>query len=462
MDFSWRQLLAIGLLLTAQAVSHWVVDATLIMLAFWMLRGPEQALQSLSLLVVIKFLNPALVTFDGASAVLLVVVPLLAGLRILPLVRFADLRLVGPVVLFSAGAALCSIVSSHALAISLLKAGTFGWIIATVLVAWKRLQPLSVIGIGTWMRSVAIAVASLSLVLLLAQPAAANYRGLFRGVLSHPQALGAFLAPFVAAHAASWVFEGRRIELREALILSLLAVTMLLTRSRTAAVAASLGCLVATVGGRSTTAGPQGTGELARAAGVVLAATVAFLALEAIQGGALSSVSGFLLKRGEQHLGTAFAASRGSGIIAHLHNFMTSPIVGHGFGVDADAAVSANATTVAGIPVSAPTEKGFLPSAVLEETGLLGGGLFAYMIYVLCRTVWHRASRPMVAVLFASLFVNLGEAILLSPGGMGLHAWLLIGLALQTATFTMLNAPSSPSVTASANPAGRRYVNLIE
>ena len=258
-----------------------------------------------------------------------------------------------------------------------------------------------------------------------------------------------------------WLLDGRRLETRDALILGALTTAMLLTRSRTAAIATALGFVAAVLGGRSMGTTRQSSREVARAAGLMLILAAAMFGLQFAGGHVSSSVSGFLLKNGGEHLGEAFAASRGYGIRTQWHNFMTAPLIGHGFGVFADGHFDAGVRTVAGIPISAPVEKGFLPSAVLEETGLLGGALFAYLTYVLAHSVWRRTSRPMVAILFTSLFVNFGEAILLSPGGMGLHVWLLIGLAAQSAA----SSPASESRSAPRARAPRlirRFANLID
>ena len=72
----------------------------------------------------------------------------------------------------------------------------------------------------------------------------------------------------------------------------------------------------------------------------------------------------------------AFAESRESLIDRSMDNFRQYPIAGIGFGVPSDTSQELfEVKRVGGIPISASVEKGSLPSATLEETGIIGAGL---------------------------------------------------------------------------------------
>jgi hypothetical protein len=86
----------------------------------------------------------------------------------------------------------------------------------------------------------------------------------------------------------------------------------------------------------------------------------------------------------------------------------------------------------AGIPLSAPVEKGFLPTAVLEETGIFGAVALLYVLWSLGKSAWRSPSLPLVAAFFTCLFVNFGEENLLSPSGIGFYLWTLIALAVRS------------------------------
>jgi hypothetical protein len=130
-------------------------------------------------------------------------------------------------------------------------------------------------------------------------------------------------------------------------------------------------------------------------------------------------------------LGGAFYASRGGGVVTQWRNFLQQPLVGNGFGVYADGKFPSGVVEFAGIPISAPIEKGFLPTAILEEGGILGGAAMAFLILWLSRHAWRNADLRWRAMYVACLGMNIGECVFLAPGGIGMFDWLLLGLALN-------------------------------
>ena len=127
----------------------------------------------------------------------------------------------------------------------------------------------------------------------------------------------------------------------------------------------------------------------------------------------------------------AFHASRGFLIMRSFSNFLDQPLTGIGFGVASDPdsfVVRRNALT--GLPLGASIEKGFLPAAVLEEVGIIGTGIFLIFLTSLLYPTLRRGAKISSAVLaMSALFMNFGESVFFSPGGMGLWMWLLIGAA---------------------------------
>jgi hypothetical protein len=117
--------------------------------------------------------------------------------------------------------------------------------------------------------------------------------------------------------------------------------------------------------------------------------------------------------------------------LAQWHNFLNQPLLGNGFGVYPDGKFPSGVVEFAGIPISAPIEKGFLPTAILEEGGILGGGALTMLILLLSRRAWRNTDLRWRAMFVACLGMNIGECVFLSPGGIGLFDWLLLGLALN-------------------------------
>lgn len=127
-----------------------------------------------------------------------------------------------------------------------------------------------------------------------------------------------------------------------------------------------------------------------------------------------------------------FLQSRGRLTLNSLQNFEDNFFFGIGFGVPSEAvsgALPSNVKYLAGIPISASVEKGFLPTAVLEEIGFVGGVATVIMLLLLVRAVRRDHTFPMLWLLLAAIFINIGEAIFFSVGGTGFFMWLIVGLA---------------------------------
>jgi hypothetical protein len=137
----------------------------------------------------------------------------------------------------------------------------------------------------------------------------------------------------------------------------------------------------------------------------------------------------------------AFAQSRGAGVKEQLENFSKAPLTGYGFGVYPFGVLGGEKSIARflGFPISAPAEKGFAFTAVLEEVGIIGGLLFYGLVVSMARRA-AKSSRPEILAMFlGAILVNFGEAVIFSPGGIGLFMWLVIALSLASARFDARN-----------------------
>ena len=133
----------------------------------------------------------------------------------------------------------------------------------------------------------------------------------------------------------------------------------------------------------------------------------------------------------------AFQLSRGRMIEASMNNFRKEPLTGIGFGVPSEFTFSfyqVRTNNVLGLPMSAFVEKGFLPSALLEEIGITGMIVFLVFILALMRPVLARGDPALFWMFTACLAINVGEMVFFSIGGFGLYLWLLIGFATVCST----------------------------
>ena len=105
--------------------------------------------------------------------------------------------------------------------------------------------------------------------------------------------------------------------------------------------------------------------------------------------------------------------------------FRSHPITGIGFQVSYSEEFRQKATLL-----SAPVEKGFLPTAVLEETGILGTSFFVIFLVSFLGYLIGQRNIPATTVFLAVLFTNLGEVQLFALGGPGQLGWILTGAAM--------------------------------
>jgi hypothetical protein len=407
------------------------VDGVLALLTLWALRDRVSALQALELSVLVKYMNPGLVAYDEFSGVLMWAVILAAAARVCAGASAVHWQRVVPVIGFVALALVFSIAVSPAVEISVMKLLTFGIIVSTVIMAADGLTEEQRADFARWLLTLGLVAIGASALTLLRPEIAFRLNGTgLQGIFNHPQSLGTFTAPFAAVLLAQALVLQRRAGLVWLAAIALCWSVMLLTEARTAAFAAAAGvgsALAARLWWGRQARSDVGPGRIFGVLAIVAVALVVAIVQTDAVGRAVTS---FLLKRsGEQEVSAALHASRGVGIEGQWRNFLDAPLTGHGFGVYVDGTFPDGVSRVWGIPISAPVEKGFVPTAVLEETGLPGALLFATLIGSLWLTVWRSREPQRIALFVGALAVNVGEAVILSPGGIGLHVWILLALA---------------------------------
>ena len=162
-----------------------------------------------------------------------------------------------------------------------------------------------------------------------------------------------------------------------------------------------------------------------------LMAVMGLVVVEAVTGGGISSkFSDFALKviRGGGGESLSFSnvfSSRMPLIEESLVGFWEKPLTGIGFGTMLDAHWAANATLF-----SAPSEKGFLPTAILEEVGIFGTLCFVTFLILFFSNYWRKRNVVVIGVMACFLFLNLGEMMFFAFGGMGAYCWSIIGAAI--------------------------------
>lgn len=438
---SWRLALVISVAMLALLVPMVPTVAMLgcIVVAFM---GPVRTVQALMVATLVMYCNPHFVKHGPIDGVLFRAVLVCAVLRVVSSLRASDVRLVWPVWLFAVVALCTSWATSAALGVSLMKIGEFTFATTAVLIAFNHLKPQEVVGLQSWFLTLGVTVIGLSALMLLKPGLGAGSNGGLQGVLNQPQALGIFTAPFAAWSISGVLLMRRRSSWLEVWIALGTIVLILLTKARTAGFATFFGVVVVTLarllGRRSASQATLGRPVL------VIAVAALGLGAFALTGKLTHIVTDYAFKGTEKEpgadVGGAFYESRGGGILTEWHDFLQRPLTGNGFGVYPNGKFPSGVTYFYGIPISAPVEKGFLPTAVLQEDGLPGGILLSLIIVWLGRYAWRNADLRWRAMYVACLGINIGECVFLSPGGIGLFDWLLVGLAIAAHRATRVPA----------------------
>ena len=333
--------------------------------------------------------------------------------------------------------------------ISLLKTFSFGLGVMAVLTSCLHIQRDNSLPslVSSWFLCVAIASV---LVWVLGGGFERNSRG-FQGALAHPQLMGSVAAVGTAWFLGRWLFGKSSFHVDGVLGLIYLGFS-LASQSRTGVlgVVLALGLALLLKPGRAGVKLSRGG-----SASALLVALVVAMGWFAINGG--DAVQQFLAKGKETELDVAnlLISARGELMSRSMQNFGEHPFLGIGLGVpsefEAASFIDRRVVYVAGVPVSASVEKGFLPTAMLEEMGLIGTGLTLVLLGVMAISILGRGEVWVVWVFFTALLQNAGEAVLFSLGGKGLFIWLMLGICYAVSTLRLSRREASAPAPVSAS-----------
>ena len=142
------------------------------------------------------------------------------------------------------------------------------------------------------------------------------------------------------------------------------------------------------------------------------------------------SAEAFLQKDGDGGgISQILERSRGVLMSRSMNNFRQEPLTGIGFGVPSDPQGARRIVDgPLGIPVSASVEKGFMPTAVLEEVGIVGAFLVVGLLLFLFMPAIKQREPTIFWIMACCLFINFGEMVFFSVGGMGFFFWVMLSL----------------------------------
>ena len=253
----------------------------------------------------------------------------------------------------------------------------------------------------------------------------------FQGILYHSQSFGAFLAP-VAVWSTIMLFREGKKPL-PLIMLTLLSLFFILeTRARTALLAVLLA--IGTVLIIDIVKGMDKSILVKWIFGKPVRVAIVSLVLVGvvINVGTIEEVFSEFTAKGREidSYYDEYQRSRGFLIEASMENFRKHPVTGIGFGVHSNyQSVRVEHDGMFGIPIAASVEKGFLISATLEEIGIAGFAVFLFLVISIGRVIFSGRDLVLISLFLTCIFINIGEMIFFSFGGLGLYSWLLMGYA---------------------------------
>jgi hypothetical protein len=319
---------------------------------------------------------------------------------------------------------------SPAPGVSILKAVSWSVSVSALLAAWGGLADdrRTILETQVFGGLTAVLVASVPL-LASSVGYLRNGHG-FQGILNHPQVFGVTMA-LLGAWLIGGLLRVKHPSWRRLTLLAICLVLVVLSESRTAGMAVVAAIIVALPTSIASARMPvrhlmPGLASK-RMLVVVLTGAIGIIAAGPLL---TQRLRGYVQKRGDAaSVIAAYDRSRGSLINEMLANIGKHPLEGIGFGIASDpTSMVVDRDPVLGMPIGASVEKGVMPLAVLEETGIFGLMLVVGWLLLMLRSA-TRASVTASLVLWTALFTNMGESTFFSPGGMGLLVLVFVSWA---------------------------------
>ncbi len=418
-------------------------NALFFVILLWMvIKSPEAAFKAFTIALLGLVANQAIVTKTAVWTVARFIVPAACFLRYsidLQRLRYS---------LFSRGyfialtafivvAGVLTVLADYFVAVALLKLTSFLIGSYAVLSAVQVLQ-LRKSDITEWCVTVALVIVVLGVATLLVgigyngKGMLPNMPSFFNGPFYHSNCLGPIAAMVVVYLVQVIIFGNYRNRWLCVVLAACLVWFMYLTKSRTsfAALIAGILCTVSlsfVLTRRGMVRLRMGVSRVAIVCCLV-ASVLGVILVDLSTGQTLSqAVVDFVNKGGRSETidMNQVIASRQALVDFGWNNFLESPYIGIGFEVSKTQAFVETATLF-----YAPIEKGFLPLAVLEETGLIGATFFT--IFLLSYLAYSAGSLniPGITMFVTFLAVNCGEAMFFAMGGHGALGWLLMAAGM--------------------------------
>ena len=440
-----------------------VIIVVYLLAAFYSLRGFRETVEAFTILCLILLGHPTifsagsdfrwLVFFASFGHILLAYFFLGKEIQM-------PRKVVNSIGLFFASTSVACFLVSKMPMLSMLKLVSFSMVSFTLIVAFYETRSLKNYW-KSWFFTFIVFTTFASVLMFVTGMGYTRTANGFQGIWRHPQMMGP-----IGAVMTAWIL-GEYFDKNKSKLLLLCSlvgpVLIFISGARTAVVALAGGFLIAaiTVSLRSgNRVSPFKYVFNLYTALLFVTAVAVFLLIPA----QVTELFTAFVQKGDESSQSAtelFQESRGELTQKSLENYKGSPIFGIGLGVPSEfGARDPNISTVFGIPTSFSTEKGFMPTAVLEELGTMGAVLLILLLYNLSLPIHRYGDLSIIWMYWTTLLVNIGAAILLSIGGLGLFLWFTIAYCFSqsSAPRTTNLSPRTPSYRGRKSRLRREYL----
>lgn len=409
--------------------SELTANLSFFVLAAYATLGPSQAIKALALCWFLTMISPGIAPEANLGTVGRYLVFLMAFLSVFSRSRMLTRPLCYSRMSISVGVfgvliILHSLFVSSLFMVSILKVASWVMVTGTLFSAWAGLTAQKRRNLEEELVSGLLMIMLVSIpIYFMSLGYIRNGTG-FQGILNHPQVFGATMA-VLASLAMSNVMSKAKPSWKSLIVFTVALFFVFSSEARTAGLALFLAVLITSAvaplaqGKKIRTLFP---GLRSKKVSSVIGALVSVSILFTPQ--IADKLDSFISKSGragaELSVADAYEMSRGDLVEDMLENIKKYPVTGIGFGIASNPELmKVDRDPFLGLPISASIEKGVMPIAVIEELGVP----ISMLVFIwLLKGIQIAAYKgPMsLSLILTVLFINMGEYVFFSPGGMGM------------------------------------------
>ena len=437
--FNWKHAFLIVLFLISQTINPLVSNIGYLGCIILILKGKEYPIKAITLSVFITFLNPEAFSPASLSTALRWGVLFLAFFKAYSKGHGKQSQWAFFLFAFAVYCIVGSFLHSYSFVTSLFKLISF---VIGVLAIERSFANCRHYNYTSWFYTLFIVCLVLSLPLIIHLLGYVRKGRGFQGILSHPNAFGIYMAPFIGWVLLGTMFEKSRNKKIFLYILGLVGIgTLIASESRTS-VFASIIAILFSIFLQLQKKNFRQSRPIVKIQKILLFITLIFSIVILLfpDNIIFKKFSEFAIKsQNVEDIGVqeALLKSRSELIDLSMKKFKEHPFLGNGFGMPSEREMLNTQFVLGIIPIASAIEKGFLVTAVLEETGVIGFLLVVFFIASYYAII-NKTNAVYFSVMFwTSIAVTLGEMVFFAAGGLGLQIFLIMGFARNYSIVTV-------------------------